>query len=98
MFVIELTYTAPLDRVDALLAEHSAWLDEHYAAGLFLASGRKIPRDGGLILTGPADRATVEAAVAGDPFRQAGIAEHRIVEFRPTRTVPDLEAYRVPVG
>ena len=50
MFVLELTYTAPESRVDEFLAEHVAWLDRQYAAGVFLASGRKVPRDGGIIL------------------------------------------------
>ncbi|MFI6494518.1 hypothetical protein [Streptomyces sp. NPDC050564] len=39
MFVLELTYTAPLEAVDAVLAAHVAWLGEQYAAGV--ASGRK---------------------------------------------------------
>lgn len=43
MFVLELTYTAPVERVDALMREHLAWLDEQYAAGVFIASGRKNP-------------------------------------------------------
>lgn len=39
MFVLELTYTAPVERVDALLQDHVAWLDTQYAAGVFVASG-----------------------------------------------------------
>ncbi|MFJ9175062.1 hypothetical protein [Streptomyces sp. NPDC102360] len=33
MFVLELTYTAPADRVDVLLPARVAWLDEQYTAG-----------------------------------------------------------------
>lgn len=33
MFVLELSYTAPLEAVDALLADHVAWLDELYERG-----------------------------------------------------------------
>lgn len=50
MFILELTYTAPLGRIDALLSEHVAWLERGYADGAFLASGRKNPRDGGVII------------------------------------------------
>lgn len=44
MFLIELSYTAPLEQVDALLAAHVAYLDDAYAAGHFVLSGRKEPR------------------------------------------------------
>ncbi len=94
MFVLELTYTAPLERVDALLAEHVSWLEEQYAAGFFLASGRKVPRDGGVILAEAADRAAVEELVAGDPFVTGGVCEYRIAEFVPTKTAPALAPYR----
>ena len=50
MFVIELTYTASLARIDAHMKAHVAFLTKHYAAGTFLISGRKIPREGGIIL------------------------------------------------
>ncbi|GGS41950.1 hypothetical protein GCM10010270_09880 [Streptomyces violaceus] len=33
MFVLELTYTAPLEAVDAVLKEHVDWLDEQYRQG-----------------------------------------------------------------
>ena len=93
MFILELTYTAPLDRVDALLADHVAWLDAGYADGVFVASGRKNPRDGGVILA-VGERADVEARAAGDPFAAHGVADYRIVEFVPTKTAAALEGYR----
>ena len=94
MFVLELTYVAPVERVDAVLPEHVAWLDAHYSAGVFIASGRKVPRDGGIILAAGDDRAKIEALVRGDPFCVAGVCEYRITEFLATRTAPALEAYR----
>ncbi|GHE52476.1 hypothetical protein GCM10018785_22600 [Streptomyces longispororuber] len=94
MFVMELTYTAPLDRVDALLAEHVAWLDAQYAAGVVLASGRKNPRDGGVILAVGDSRERIEELAAGDPFVVGGVCEYRITEFLATKTAPALAAYR----
>jgi len=90
MFVITLTYKAPLEQVDEHLGGHVAWLDRNYAAGLFLASGRQVPRTGGVILSG-GSRATVEAAVAQDPFAVAGVADYQIVEFTATKTAAGLE-------
>lgn len=50
MFIVSLTYHASLEQIDAYLAEHVAFLKEQYAQGHFLASGRKVPRTGGIIL------------------------------------------------
>ncbi|QKW19667.1 hypothetical protein HUT16_11885 [Kitasatospora sp. NA04385] len=94
MFILELTYTAPLERVEALLPAHLAWLEQHYAAGTFLASGRKVPRDGGVILAVAADRAAVEAVAATDPFVPGGVADYRITEFIATTVAPALAAHR----
>ena len=38
MFVLLLTYTRPLDEVDALMRKHMAWLNDGYAAGRFLGT------------------------------------------------------------
>ncbi len=94
MFILELTYTAPLERVDALLPAHVSWLEQHYANGTFLASGRKVPRDGGIILAVAPDRPAVEALAATDPFVPAGVAAYRITEFVATTVAPALAAHR----
>ncbi|MEU0026459.1 YciI family protein [Streptomyces sp. NPDC006335] len=98
MFVLELTYTAPLDAVDAVLPAHVAWLDEQYEKGVFLASGRKNPRDGGVIIAVAEDRARIEEITAGDPFVTAGVCAYRVTEFAATKTAPALEAYRETAG
>ncbi|MFI9803377.1 YciI family protein [Streptomyces sp. NPDC052301] len=94
MFVLELTYTAPLDAVDAVLPDHVGWLEEQYAKGFFLASGRKEPRDGGVILAVAEDRARIEEIVAGDPFAVAGVCAYRVTEFVATKTAPELDRHR----
>lgn len=90
MFVIELTYVAPLAEIDRAMKPHVAWLDRHYTAGTFVASGRKIPRDGGIILAIAESRAALEAIVAEDPFVAGGLATARVIEFRTSQRTPDL--------
>ena len=68
MFIIELTYTAPLTRIDAHMADHVAFLNRYYASGHFLVSGRQIPRTGGIILAVGNNREEVEAIAREDPF------------------------------
>ncbi|MEU2745982.1 YciI family protein [Streptomyces collinus] len=94
MFVLELTYTASLEAVDAVLEQHVVWLDEQYRQGVFLASGRKNPRDGGVIIAVAGDRARIEEIAAQDPFVTAGVCAYRVTEFTATKTVPALEAHR----
>jgi uncharacterized protein YciI len=95
MFVVSLTYTAPLARIDAFLEAHRAFLAEQYARGLFLMSGRKEPRDGGIIIAHAASRAELESVLRDDPFQQAGLARYDITEFVPTMTAEALAAFRV---
>ncbi|UQX03912.1 YciI family protein [Streptomyces sp. RerS4] len=94
MFIMELTYTAPVETVEEHMDAHIAWLDGHYASGVFLASGRKVPRDGGVILAGGASRAEIEKIAAEDPFTVAGVCAYRITEFIATKTSSDLASVR----
>jgi len=91
MFIVSLTYVAPLDRVDAVLADHVAYLEEQYAAGVFLASGRKIPRVGGVILAKADSRESLDAVLARDPFAQAKVATYEVTEMAVSKTAPGLE-------
>jgi uncharacterized protein YciI len=91
MFVIVLTYRAELAQIDAALAEHVAWLDEQYAAGVFLASGRRVPRVGGVILARGLSREALQQRIEQDPFHQRGLADYEVVEFVPSRAAPGLE-------
>ena len=88
MFVLLLTYTKPLDEVDALMREHMKWLNEQYAAGRFVVSGRQIPRTGGVIVARGDDRSEIEALAAEDPFVRGGVATVEVIQFRASQTAP----------
>lgn len=94
MFIISLTYIKPLEEVDTLLEEHVAYLKEQYSLGNFLASGRKVPRTGGIILARGASREEIEAIITLDPFHRHGAAEYEITEFTPTMTSDELIFFR----
>jgi uncharacterized protein YciI len=90
MFVIELMYKVGLKDIDASMRAHMTFLKQQYAAGKFLISGRKIPRDGGIILAVAASRDEIERIVKDDPFVKRGLAEYRIVEFRASQRADDM--------
>ena len=90
MFIVLLTYVKPLDEVDAHMKAHMAFLRQHYANGTFLVSGRKVPRDGGIILAVGKSRDEITAIAEEDPFFKKGLADFRIIEFRASQRAPDL--------
>ena len=91
MFVIELTYKAPLTDIDASMRAHVKFLNKYYAAGNFLVSGRKIPRDGGIILAVGDSRQRIEAIAHEDPFYVRGLADVRVIEFRASQRADDIQ-------
>ena len=92
MFVIELTYKADLAEIDAHMRAHVAFLMKYYASGNFLVSGRKVPRDGGIILALADSREDLEAIVQEDPFVTRGLANYRIIEFNASQRAESIDA------
>jgi uncharacterized protein YciI len=91
MFVIELVYKADLAKIDAHMAAHVRFLKKYYAAGNFLMSGRKVPRDGGIIVAVGKSREEMQAIVEQDPFHAHGLADFRIIEFRASQRADDIQ-------
>ena len=89
MIIIELTYKKSLDDVNKLLQKHRDFLDKYYGEKLFLASGPKNPRNGGIILS-MGDQETINNILKEDPFHQYGIADYRVIEFEPTKFSDDF--------
>jgi uncharacterized protein YciI len=91
MFIVSLTYKRPIEEVDRLLDAHVSYLMKEYANGNFIASGRKVPRTGGIILSCLKNKDELQAVLAKDPFHTAGIAEYEIVEFIPSMVAKGYE-------
>jgi uncharacterized protein YciI len=92
MFIIELTYKADLAQIDAQMPAHMRFLRKYYASGHFLVSGRKIPRDGGIIVAVGDSREQIEAIAREDPFCARGLADYRVIEFRASQQADDIGA------
>jgi uncharacterized protein YciI len=90
MFVIELIYKTPLEDIDAQMRAHMAFLKTHYTAGTFLMSGRKVPRNGGIILAHGKSKDEIEAIMKTDPFCKNGLADFRVIEFRASQRAADI--------
>lgn len=82
MYVVELTFTQPVEEVAKQVEAHLDYLDKHYAQKHFIASGAKNPRDGGVILARASlSREQLEAILEEDPFKQHQLADYRIIDF-----------------
>jgi uncharacterized protein YciI len=90
MYVINLIYTASLERIDDALEAHRAFLVQQFEAGVFVAAGPKVPRDGGIILAVRIERDRLDGILASDPFAQQNLARYEVTEFKATRLAPGL--------
>ncbi len=91
MFIISLNYIESLEKVDALLESHVEFLKKQYDKQIFIASGRKVPRTGGVILARLKNRKELNSIIAQDPFYKNGIAEYEVTEFVPSMTLPEYK-------
>jgi uncharacterized protein YciI len=90
MFIISLNYTGSLDQIDSLLEEHVDFLKQQYQEKKFIASGRKIPRTGGIILARAKNAEEIHSIIEQDPFFIKGIAEYEVTEFVASMTLPEF--------
>ncbi len=91
MFIISLTYKVPLKEVERHLDNHVVYLKQEYANGNFIASGRKVPRTGGVILSNIKTKNKLKEILTRDPFYQGKIAKYDIIEFVPSMVAEGFE-------
>jgi uncharacterized protein YciI len=91
MFIINLNYIVPLEKLDMHMADHVAFLKKYYNKNVFVASGRKVPRTGGIILALGKSKEEIEEIITEDPFFTHKLAEFSITEFLTSQSHPDLK-------
>ena len=91
MFVINLNYIVPLEQLDAHMTDHVKFLRKYYKQNVFVASGRKVPRTGGIILALAKSKDDVEKIIAEDPFYIHKLAEFTRTEFLTSQYHTDLK-------
>ncbi|MCZ0988645.1 YciI family protein [Streptomyces diastatochromogenes] len=91
MFVVTVTYTAPLDEVDRWRPAHGEWLNDLIARRLLLMAGRQPQSVGGVYIAPGMRAAEIDLLLATDPYVVNGVAEHHVVEFTPLLMAAGLE-------
>ncbi|WP_317125078.1 YciI family protein [Tenacibaculum discolor] len=67
------------------------FLNKQYELGHFIASGRKIPRTGGVILSNVKSKSELEKIIEKDPFKKNELADYELTEFVPSKTCEELK-------
>lgn len=93
MFIIDLTYIVPLEELDQHMADHVKYLRKYYKKNVFVASGRKVPRSGGIILAMADSKEAIEKIIVEDPFYKYELAEFTITEFLTSQYHPELKEF-----
>jgi len=91
MFIVNLNYIVPLEKLDAHMNDHVKFLQKYYKLNVFLASGRKVPRTGGIILALVKSKEEIEAIMHEDPFCVHKLTEFTITEFLTSQTHPEFK-------
>jgi len=94
MFVISIEYKVELEKIDPLIDAHFAFLNKYYEKGLFVVSGRKEPRTGGIIIVKNENRSLVETVIKEDPFYREKVADYEITEFIPGTVAKGFESLK----
>lgn len=97
IYVVVLTYIKPLEAVDRAIPAHIEWFKNGYADGLFLASGRRIPRTGGVILAKCDSRETLQARLSQSPSSCWVSPVQRLFPLRPAWRHPRCSRCYNPV-
>ncbi|MCD6047098.1 MAG: cyclohydrolase [Gammaproteobacteria bacterium] len=86
LLLISLNYREPINetlvKIDRQIPEHREFLEKNYQSELFLASGRKDPRTGGIILSLVPTSKKIEEVLDEDPFAINALADREITRVR----------------
>ncbi len=94
MFIVNITYKVSLDVIDKYLDKHIEYLKIQYEKGSFIASGKKNPRDGGMIFSKISSKEKLQKVLEEDPFYKEALAQYEIIEFHPIMTSKEFETLK----
>ena len=80
-FVVEIIYTAPIEKIEELTPIHREFLQTGYKNGILLVSGPKVPRTGGIVIARGNSMEEVSEFFKNDPYALNNAAEYQFIEF-----------------
>lgn len=93
MYIILINYTKPIEEVNAVVADHRAYLDTLYSAGKLVCSGRRSTLTGGVLISHAKTREEIDNIIKDDPYNLKGVADYEVIEFTPGKFHPDFKIF-----
>lgn len=90
MLIVDLVYKKDLEAVNANVVAHRNFLDKYYKEKVFIMSGPKVPKEGGVIVAN-LEKSQMEEIIKQDPFYKEGIADYKITCFDPVKRLELIE-------
>jgi uncharacterized protein YciI len=84
-FIVIISYTALLDRIDEVLPQHREFLSSGYEKGILLMSGPQNPRTGGIVVARGENSEEIKRFFDNDPYKLNGLAVYDFIEFNPVK-------------
>ena len=91
MFVIDLNYIVPLEELDKHIIAHVDYLNKYHNQNIFVASGRKVPRTGSIIMAVAPSKEAIEKIISEARFYIHKLAEFKVTEFLTPQYHPDFK-------
>lgn len=92
MYLLNVSYSQPLAKVEPHVPGHSAWVKRHVEDGTFLFAGPKKSGLGGVILIKSIPRTDLQKLLSEDSYARAEVVDYEILDFDCKTTSPDLKA------
>jgi uncharacterized protein YciI len=92
-FIVEITFTAPIARIEEIVPQHRAFLQTGYDRGWLLMSGPKNPRTGGIVVARAPSLDEIQAFFGQDPYQLGQVATYRFTEFSPVKRQAFMESW-----
>ncbi|APC91186.1 MULTISPECIES: YciI family protein [Francisella] len=87
--IIDLHYLVDQEEVAKIRPSHRDFLDIGYTKGIFVASGPKTSKTGGIIIA-RGDLQEIKGFIKEDPFYINKIAEYHFTSFDAVKHIPEL--------
>ncbi|NPV75486.1 MAG: hypothetical protein HPY59_03835 [Anaerolineae bacterium] len=84
-FIVDIRYTAPIEKIEQIVAQHRQYLQFGFDQGWLLFSGPKNPRTGGVVVARFPSHEEMEVFFKQDPYCINGCAEYTFTEFNPVK-------------
>ncbi|PAJ73585.1 hypothetical protein CJF42_15075 [Pseudoalteromonas sp. NBT06-2] len=91
MFLVDMTFTDINKITPELTSNHKRYLEQEYQSNKLMFGGRKVPRNGGILVSQHTNKEELQLVLNSDPFIASGAVTYSITEFIPVMASKEYE-------